>query len=319
MLKKYYRFDNDSLNYKKPKPGLKQKINSAMQFFAISLALAAIIITSIVWSLGWPKLNHLQEEKSEMFNQYTELEKEFNRVESKLNEISKRDDSLYRVITESEPIPKSVRESGFGGSEVYKKYENFENANLLVEAAKKIDKLSKKAYIQSKSYDELLAMAKERKKRLIYFPAISPIPKEDVAYISDYFGYRMHPVHKKRLFHWGVDLSADVGTPIHAPANGVVEELNYASYGFGKLLTIDHGYGLKTLYGHLSRFNVTQGQVVKRGDTIAFVGNAGITSGPHLHYGMVKDGKKINPFNFFTLDIPKDEYEQIIAQSNDGH
>lgn len=263
-----------------------------------------------------PKLNKLQLQKQKLISQFITLNKEFTRGETLLSEISYRDDNFYRVITEANPIPKTIRESGFGGSESYKKYESFKDADIIISAAKRIDKLSKQAYIQSKSYDDVLLMARDKEKKFESSPAISPISKEGISYISDYFGYRMHPIYNRRIFHLGVDLAADKGTPIHAPGDGMVEELNYASQGFGKFLTIDHRYGYKTIYGHLSRFNVKQGQVIKRGDIIAFVGNAGTSSGSHLHYGVLKDGVEIDPFNFFTLGMLPEEYNQIIAKSN---
>ncbi len=316
MLGKFYRFDKESLNYKQEKLCLKQKVKATVIFLSVSLVLASLILVGIFHFAGTPKLNRLQKRNDKLVTKIKSLDTKFTKAENQLAEISNKDDNFYRVITEAPAIPKSVRESGFGGSEAYAKFEDLKNADVLISSAKRLDKISKQAYIQSKSYDDILKLAQEKEKRFECFPAISPLPKKSVAYISDYYGWRIHPVHKRRIFHWGVDLSADIGTPVFAPGDGIVEEINYSSHGFGRLLTINHGYGLKTIYGHLSRFSVTKGQKVKRGDTIAFVGNAGITSGPHLHYGVIKNGAKINPTNFYDFDIPDEEYMQIISQKD---
>ena len=160
----------------------------------------------------------------------------------------------------------------------------------------------------------MLTDAVNLEKKLSALPAISPLAKNEIGYISDYFGYRIHPIYKRRLFHWGVDLTANIGAKVYAPGDGVVEETGYDSNGYGRTLIIKHGYGFKTLYGHLLRFNVKKGDEVKRGDVIAFVGNSGLSSGPHLHYEIIKNGKKINPLNYFSPNMDTQEYFSIVSK-----
>jgi murein DD-endopeptidase MepM/ murein hydrolase activator NlpD len=314
MPGKFYNFDTNTLTYKTENPGLKKRIQSILAFLSLSIFFASVIVLIGFYFYGSPKTKQFQKENRELIIRYHSLEKEFLRIDSYLTEVQKKDDSVYRVIIETDPIEQSIRESGFGGSDKYRKYENLENSALVVSSTKRADVLSKKAEIQLKSFNDVLSLAKEKEKKYSSMPAISPLNKTQIGYISDYYGYRMHPIHKKRLFHSGIDLTAKIGTEIHSPGDGVVEELNYTSSGYGRALIINHGFGFKTLYGHLSKYNVKKGDTISRGDIIAYVGNAGTSSGPHLHYEIIKDGLKIDPFNYFSMNLKLDEYLSITSK-----
>ncbi|NQU86021.1 MAG: M23 family metallopeptidase [Mariniphaga sp.] len=314
MPGKYYKFDVKTLKYKSDNPSLKKRLHSFLKFFSIILAISTLFVTVFIYFYGSPGLKHLQNKNAELISKYEALEETFSRIDSSLKEISIKDDNLYRIILDVQAISPSVREGGFGGSDKYRQLENMENSELVISAAKELDILLKKSSIQLNSYNEVLLEAQVKEKMHNALPAISPLPENKIGYISDYFGYRMHPIHKKRLYHWGVDLTADIGTKIYAPGDGIVEQLNYASSGYGKMLLIDHGFGFKTLYGHLSKYNVKKEDSIKRGDVIAFVGNAGTSSGSHLHYEIIKDGKKLNPLNYFTTEMNPEEYFSIISK-----
>ncbi|MBN1821555.1 MAG: M23 family metallopeptidase [Prolixibacteraceae bacterium] len=314
MPGKNYKFDENKLLYTSDKPGFKERFNNFVKFFSISFLSALIFVIAFFSIYGLPSEKYLIRKNSGLISKYNALKDVFSEFDSTLAEIQLKDDSLYRIILEKQPLSPEIRQGGFGGTDKYKPLENLENADLVISEAKRLDIISKKADVQLNSYNEVLKAAKEKEKFHKAFPALSPLPEEKIGYISDYFGPRMHPIHNEELFHWGVDLTADIGTEIHAPGDGVVEELNYHSVGYGKTLLIDHGFGFKTLYAHLSGYNVKAGDTVKRGDVIAFVGNAGTSSGPHLHYEIIKDGKKINPFNYFTIDMDSIEYLSIISR-----
>ncbi len=312
MPGKYYTYNKDSLEFKPEKPGLKQRLWSVAMFLSFSLVFTVIMVFCIFIFNGSPKLEQLQQENAALISRYRELEYIFTGIDSFLTETSITDDSIYRVILETPPLDPAIREGGFGGTDKYNRFKNLQNAERILSATKKLDKLTGKANIQLNSYKEVFSKACEKEKMLTSLPAISPIPEHKIGYISDYFGYRMHPIYKKRLYHSGVDLTAHIGTEIYAPGNGVVEELDSASPGYGKSLVINHGFGFKTLYGHISRFNVSKGDTIKRGDTIAFVGNTGTSSGPHLHYEIIKNDRRINPFLYFTVDMDPGEYDLIV-------
>jgi hypothetical protein len=312
MPGKQYTYHKESLEFIPEKPGLKQRLWSAAMFLASSLAFTAIVIFCIFVFTGSPKMEQLEQENAALLSKYRELEHDFHRIDSFLNETRITDDSIYRVIVQAPPLDAMIREGGFGGTDRYHRFENLRHAGLVISTTKQLDKLTGKATIQLHSYDEVLLKACEKEQMLASLPAISPIPEHEIGYISDYFGYRIHPIYKKRIYHWGVDLTANIGTEIYAPGNGVVEEIDYASPGYGRMMVINHGFGFKTRYGHISKFNVAVGDTLKRGDTIAFVGNTGTSSGPHLHYEIIKDNQRINPFIYFTLDMDPSEYLQIV-------
>jgi murein DD-endopeptidase MepM/ murein hydrolase activator NlpD len=236
-----------------------------------------------------------------------------------LADIQRRDDEIYRVIFEAEPIAKEIREAGFGGVNRYKKLEGYKNSELVVESAQKIDQISKQLYIQSKSYDEVFKLAKSKEKMIAAITAIQPIPNKNLKRMASGYGMRMHPIHKIWKKHTGMDFSAERGTEIYSTGDGIVVSAKKERRGYGYHIIVDHGYGYKTLYGHMEKFNVIRGQKVKRGEVIGYVGNTGTSVAPHLHYEVIRNGNKINPINFYFNDLSPEEYDQMIhisSQSN---
>jgi murein DD-endopeptidase MepM/ murein hydrolase activator NlpD len=230
---------------------------------------------------------------------------------SVLEDMEHRDDQIYRVIFEAEPIPRSIRDAAIGGSDRYEQFEGFNNSKIIKATAERIDQLSSKLYVQSISYDEVFQMAKDKADMLAAIPAIVPIEKGTQRLVSG-FGPRIHPIYKTLRPHTGVDFTAPTGTPIYAPGNGVVTTVERNRHGYGLMVIIDHGYGYETLYAHLSKFNVRVGQEVKRGEVIGFVGNTGVSTAPHLHYEVIRHGNKVNPINYFFNDLTPEEFEYII-------
>ena len=224
-----------------------------------------------------------------------------NRAELVLDDIQKRDDNIYRVIFEADPIPSSIRKAGYGGVNRYINLSGYTNSELMISATKKIDQINKQLYIQSKSFDHIIELAKNKQEMLACIPAIQPVANKDLRRMASGYGYRIHPIYKTRKMHHGMDFTAKTGTPIYATGNGTVEKVSNIRTGYGKHIIIDHGYGYKTLYAHNSKNLVTKGQKVNRGDVIAHVGSNGLSTSPHLHYEVHKDGKKINPVNFTIM------------------
>ena len=318
MAKKKYKFNPDTLSYERIGISFKEKSTKVLAYFSSSLALALIIAVLVINAYETPKTKALRRENQRLLTQYELMDKDLSKIESVLEELQSRDDNIYRVIFESEPIPSSVRKAGFGGVNKYSHLESLDNSELVVETARKLDIISKEAYIQSKSYDDVLNMALNKEKMLAAFPAIQPIANKDLRRTASGWGYRMHPIFKVRKMHYGMDFTAPVGTPVYATGDGKVTEVKGSKRsrsGFGLQLEIDHGYGYETLYGHLNAFNVKRGQKVKRGDIIAFVGNTGGSTAPHLHYEVHKNGKRVNPAYYYYKDLTPQEYDKMIAIS----
>ncbi len=251
-----------------------------------------------------------------MLERLQTLDKRVEKLNKVLVDIENRDDNIYRTIFEAEPIPSNFRKAGIGGSDRYEFLKGFENSQTIIRTAQKIDKLSRELYIQSKSFDDVYKMAKNKARMLASIPAIQPLSNKDLKRIASGFGYRIHPIYKTWRMHTGIDFTAPIGTPLYATGDGVIERIKGKMSGYGKVVIINHGYGYESLYAHMSKIIVRPGEKVKRGQVIGYVGNTGRSTGPHVHYEIKKNGKPINPVHFFFQDLTPEEYEKVIEISS---
>ena len=319
MTKKKYKFNPETLNYERIGISIKEKITKIIAFFSSSLVFSLVWVGIVIYFYETPRTKALQRENQELLSQYELLLKDLERVENVLTDLQQRDDNIYRVIFETDPIPSSIRKAGFGGTNKYSHLENLSNSALVIEAARKLDVLSKEAYIQSKSFDEVMKLALNKEDMLSGIPAIQPITNKDLKRTASGWGYRIHPIYKVSKMHWGMDFTAPVGTPVYATGNGKVTELAGSVSGYndlGHYVKINHGWGYETVYAHLSKYNVKAGQEVKRGDIIGFVGNSGASTAPHLHYEVHKDGQRVNPALYYFKDLSAEEFDKMIAISS---
>lgn len=315
MAKEKFKFNPESLKYDKVDLNASDKLLKALGYFAGSLLLAGLYVLVFSHFFGTPSERKLRRENRQLVSQYEFLNEKMNQMKTVLADLEERDDNLYRTIFEAEPISSAVRIQGVGGVDRYNELEGFDNSTLVIETAEQLDALSKRIYVQSKSYDELINMAINKEAMVSSIPAIQPISNKDLRRTASGWGWRIHPIYKIRKFHYGMDFTAPTGTEIYATGDGKVIQVSSSRRGYGKKVVIDHGYGYKTLYGHLDAFNVKKGQKVKRGDVIAFVGNTGVSTAPHLHYEVRQNGKLVNPLNFYFNDLSADEYEKMIEIS----
>tara|TARA_B000000532_G_scaffold231719_1_gene213877 strand:+ start:20 stop:991 length:972 start_codon:yes stop_codon:yes gene_type:complete len=312
MAKVKYYYDTKTLSYKRIELSTFEKIRKVFTFFFLSSVLGIIFLLLFLKFFDSPKEKSLNIEINQLQTQYKVLQKKMNRAELVLDDIQKRDDNIYRVIFEADPIPTSIRKAGYGGVNRYINLSGYTNSELMISATKKIDQINKQLYIQSKSFDHIIELAKNKQEMLACIPAIQPVANKDLRRMASGYGYRIHPIYKTRKMHHGMDFTAKTGTPIYATGNGTVEKVSNIRTGYGKHIIIDHGYGYKTLYAHNSKNLVTKGQKVNRGDVIAHVGSTGLSTSPHLHYEVHKDGKKINPVNFYYNDLTPEQYEKML-------
>jgi len=315
MAKGKYKFDPESLSFNKIQFSIKAKI---FRFFSYFLATLLIAIAYNVFFFSFfnsPKEKALNREISQFILQYEIAQKELELIENELEFLQKTDDNIYRTIFEADPIPNSRRESGIGGVNRYTDLEGFNNSEIVIETAKRLDKIKKKLYIQTKSFDEIIELAKNKEDMLASIPAIQPIANKDLTRFASGFGYRMHPIYKIWKMHYGMDFTTPTGTEIYATGNGKVVEVKRLRHGFGNTILIDHEYGYKTRYAHLSKFNVKKGQKVNRGDVIGYVGSTGTSTAPHLHYEVIQNSKKVDPVNYYFNDLSAEEYDRMIVLS----
>ena len=247
--------------------------------------------------------------------QYEILNDRLDNMEVLMTDMEERDNNLYRVMFEADPIPSSVRRSGFLDADRYADLYGYKNSGLIVNTARKLDVIASQLYNQSVSYDTLFAMARNKSDMLAHIPAIFPVKETEAKYISSFFGYRPDPIYKVEKFHSGIDFSAALGTDTYATGDGVVADVERNEWGYGNLVVIDHGYGYKTRYAHLHKAAVRKGQKVKRGQKIGTIGDSGKTTGVHLHYEVLKNDVQVDPINFFYNDLTPDEYELILQHS----
>ncbi|QIE59268.1 M23 family metallopeptidase [Rasiella rasia] len=317
MSKVKYYYDSETLSYRK----IEKKKGRKLGIFVLSLLgmlLSGFLLLVVYLNLPGvetPREKAMKRELANMELQYTLLNRKMDQAESVLNDLAERDNSLYRVYFEANPIPEEQRKAGFGGINRYKDLEGFNNSNLIVNAHKRLDILTKQIVVQSKSLDEIAQLAEEKEKLLAAIPAIQPVNNEDLTRMASGFGFRTDPFTKALKKHWGMDFTAPRGTPVYASGDGKVTRADNTASGYGNHIRIDHGYGYESLYAHLYKFNVRNGQKVKRGDLIGFVGSTGRSEAPHLHYEVFKDGDRINPINFYYGNLSPKEFAELLKTS----
>ncbi len=316
MARHKYKINPHTLEYEKIKLSWKERLHKVFYYTLALSAFAAVVLFVAYSYFPSPKEIMLQRENQQYKLQFELLDQKVNKLTNVLSDLEDRDDNIYRTIFEAEPIPKEKRLAGIGGSDRYADLEGYENSKTIKKTAALIDRLSRRLYIQSKSFDDIYKMAKNKQKMLASIPAIQPVSNKDLKRIASGFGYRIHPIYKTWRMHTGMDFTAPVGTPIYATGDGVVIKPKSRMSGYGKVVVIDHGYGYQTLYAHCSKILVKPGQKVKRGQIIAYVGNTGVSTGPHVHYEVRKNGHPVNPVNYFYQDLSPEEYEKVIEISS---
>lgn len=315
MPKSKYKFNPTSLSFDKITYSIREKLLRFLLYFTGSLLIAVVYGVIFALLFDSPKEKVLIRENQQLLLQYEIMNNQLAQAEKVLENLENRDDNIYRVIFGSEPVPSSVRNAGFGGTNRYVELEGYNNTRIVVETKKRLDMITKKLYVQSKSYDELIDLARNKEDMLSHIPAVQPISNKDLTRTASGWGYRIHPIYKISKFHYGMDFTAPVGTEVYATGDGTVTEVKSSHRGYGNQIMIDHGYGHVTLYAHLYGFNVRQGQKVKRGDIIGFVGSTGTSTAPHLHYEVIVNGKKVNPINYYFNDLNASEYDRMIEIS----
>lgn len=313
---KYY-YDTENLAYHKIKPQKRKKVGYALLFLLAS-ALFGFLCFVVLMNTPYfetPKDKIQAREIDNMKIRYSILNKKIENIEQVAADLEERDNNLYRVYFNSAPISNEKRR-GIIDIARYKELEGYNNSDLVINTSKKVDRISKALAFQSRSLDEILKLAKAKDKLLSAVPAIQPVKNEDLKQMASGFGYRTDPFTKARKMHEGMDFTAKTGTPIYATGDGVVAKADNSLSGYGNHIEISHGFGYLTLYAHLSKYKVRQGQRVKRGDIIGYVGSTGRSQAPHLHYEVHKDGKVVNPINFYYGNISAAEYVAISKIAN---
>ncbi|MEY8020905.1 M23 family metallopeptidase [Muriicola sp. SD30] len=318
MSKVKYYYDPDTLSYRKIELKKSRRYRNIFLFILGSalfgfLGLIFLLNTNI---LNTPRELSLSREVKNYELRFELLNKKLEQIEQVLTNIEDRDNNIYRLYFEANPIPEEQRRAGFGGVNRYKSLEGFNNSEMIIATTKRLDVIQKQMVIQSRSLDEITKLAEDKEKLLAAIPAIQPVNNENLTRMASGYGWRSDPFTKARKMHWGMDFTAPKGVPIYATGDGTVSRADNRASGYGKHIRIEHGYGYMSLYAHLSKYNVKKGQKVKRGDLIGFIGSTGRSEAPHLHYEVWKDGDRINPINFYYGSLTAEEFENMLKYAN---
>jgi len=312
MPRTKYKFNPESLSFDRVRLGLRAMVFRFLAYFVGSVLIALLYWVIFASLFDSPKEKALKREVDQMTLQYDLIHREMADIENVLDGLQKTDDNLYRTIFEAEPIPATSRNGGTGGVNRFESLEGYTNSKLVIETAERLDKLRKKVYVQSKSFDDLISLAARKEEMLRSVPAILPISNKDLTRTASGFGLRIHPIYKIIKFHYGMDFTAPAGTDVYASGNGTVVAVMTSQRGLGKHIIIDHGFGYTSIYGHLRDFNVRVGQKVQRGDIIGYVGSTGTSVANHLHYEIKLNGTNVDPVNYYFEDLTAAEYERMI-------
>ncbi|MBX2846104.1 MAG: M23 family metallopeptidase [Saprospiraceae bacterium] len=315
MKKQKYYYNPESLTYEKARSSWRWRLLKATAYLGTILFLAGALSIVFINFFETPKEKLLERELQSMQEEFLDMEERMQDSDEILENLAQRDENIYRVIFEAEPISDEIRKSGLGGGNRYSYLNGLRNGELIKRSRTRLDQLEKQLAIQSQSYDELKALVASKEEMLASIPAIRPVKDKEDHWLSSGFGRRFHPIYKTRKMHPGLDFSAPVGADIFATGNGIVKRVEKKRTGYGYNVIIQHGYGYETLYAHLSEILVTKGQRIQRGELIGKVGNTGTSTAPHLHYEVIYNGSKINPIHFFFNDLSPEQYEEILEQA----
>ena len=319
MAKVKYRFNPEKLHYERITTTNKERfIKWGIMFVAsIFISLGYYAIYSRIYDT--PKERSMFNKLSDIKFNYQMLSHDLDQIDLLLSDIQKRDDDVYRTILESEPIPASIRQAGFGGVNRYESLEGYMYSNLMIDIARHTDRIARQLVVQSKSYDELIAKAINKEQMAMSRPAIQPISYKKLKAPVSRYGMRLHPKLGFTRMHSGLDFAADTGTDIYATGDGTVVKAEYTSGGYGNVVVIDHGFGYQTLYAHMHKIGVLPGSELKRGQVIGTVGSTGLSVGPHLHYEVHINGNHVNPINYFYNDLSPEEYALLVEQAQNNN
>lgn len=315
---KKYVFNPKTLSYEVKKRSRRSRALRTVTMFVMSLGMAVLYfwLYTGVFGMELPKTILLKKTNAQWHSKVEVLNRQLDGYDKALTSLQMRDDDIYRAIFGMHEIPSEVRNAGFGGVNRYSHYDGLGHSAQLKTTAMRLDILTKKTYVQSRSFDEVAQLSKRAGDMASCIPAIPPVvPDRSIYRLSSSFGFRSDPFTGRSKRHTGVDFALKPGNPIYATGDGVVEKVKFEFFGYGNQVLIDHGFGYKTRYAHMKSINVVEGMKVKRGECIGESGNSGRSSGPHLHYEVLYKDKHINPANYFDLTITPEEYATMVQNT----
>lgn len=319
MAKQQFKYNPKTLSYEEVRVSFGRKVFKVILWLAPNVVVAFLFAFIFTRQIDTPDVQELRDDNASLSRELKIVSKDAALIEKALEDLYGRDEQMYRKALHAKEYPEEFRMMGMGGSDRYAHLSNLPNSELLIATKKKLDAIEGKIYAQSLSFDELAKLAQKQDKLLTCIPAIQPVRNSDLKRRIGGFGWRVDPIYRTRMMHSGLDFTADRGTEVYATGDGVIELVENKRWGYGKSIVINHGFGYKTLYAHLSKFEVKQGQKIKRGELIGLIGSTGKSTGPHLHYEVIKNGTKVNPVGYFHGDLTPEQYEQMLEMGENSY
>lgn len=318
MSKAKYKYNPKTLAYEEVRTHWTIKVLKISLLVAPSILIGLLLAFLFTNRLQAPQNKAYKREIKLYEKKFKQQKKDLDLVHKVLGVVQKRDEDLYRQALFADKFPEELRMMGTGGSDKYADLKGLTNSKLLLATAQSLDGAERKLNAQRLSFKELMALAKDKEKMLASIPAIQPVRNEELKKMASGYGWRVDPVYRTRRMHHGMDFTAKRGTDVFATGDGIVEACERNGWGYGNCIVIDHGYGYKTRYAHLSAFKTEVGAKIKRGDLIGAVGSTGKSTGPHLHYEVEKNGEKVNPIHYYHTDLSPEQYERLLEMSKNS-
>lgn len=319
MAKQQFKYNPKTLSYEEVKVSFGRKVFRVVLWLAPNVVVAIVLGFFFSRQIDSPKERESRVELARYEREVKRMQKDLELAQRALKDIQGRDEEMYRTALHAKEFPEELRLMGIGGGDRYAHLSDLPNSDLLIATAKKLDQFERSLYAQTLSFNELADLVKQKEEMLTTIPAIQPVRNNELKRPIGGFGMRIDPIYRTPMMHSGVDFTADTGTEVYATGDGVVEKVETKRWGYGKNIVINHGFGYKTLYAHLSKFEVKEGQKIKRGQLIGLIGSTGRSTGPHLHYEVIKDGVKVNPIGYFHSDLTPAQYEQLLEMSENSY
>jgi len=315
MKKIKYFFNTHTLRFEKIEVPLKVRLLQTIGFVIASLAVGVLFVAILFKFIDSPKERLLRQQNTAYKESYAVLQERMKQLELQMVELEQRDNEVYRSIFEATPIPDSARVKEMLAKNEIRLIQSLSNTALIENMRNQLNNLSLRMSFQVQSFTEITAMVKNKEKLLRAIPAIQPVSNKNLKRVASGFGYRIDPLYKDSRLHAGLDFSAPTGTPIHATADGEVQIAGFNTDGYGNKVVINHGYGFQTLYAHMVRVIARVGQSIKRGEVIGYVGSTGKSTGPHLHYEVIKRGTKVDPVYYFYNDLTPAQFDRLLKEA----
>jgi murein DD-endopeptidase MepM/ murein hydrolase activator NlpD len=317
MKKIKYYYNTNTLRYEKLITPLRVKLLRVFGFLSALIVSSVIVISLYNKFVPKPGDLALQPKYDLLKYNYGTLNDKVQTLQQQMAALEKRDNDVYRSIFEANPLPDSARAKLIEKKKEIEKIEVMGGDELSEDIANTLNSLSARISFQHDSYDDIEKLIKNQGDKLACIPAIQPVSNKDLTRIASGFGMRIHPIYGIPKMHYGIDFAAPQGTPIYATGNGIIEAAGEGT-GTGNRVIINHGYGYETVYMHMVRIKVHEGQHVKRGEVIGWVGSTGESTGPHCHYEVHIDGTPVDPVYFFYNDLNAEQYERLLKIAATG-